>query len=110
MSSDPTLIQWPHVEVPELLPEGWEEVRHQCGMTFYFHKPTNTVTWTRPYVKGGTSKVEELPSLLTRPQEHQPSLSIFQNILDGKERELKEHYNQRFDMGLWKKVNSEFGP
>jgi len=39
------------VEVPELLPTGWELVKHNNGLFFYYHTDSGVISWSRPYVR-----------------------------------------------------------
>ncbi|XP_052234402.1 dentin sialophosphoprotein-like isoform X1 [Dreissena polymorpha] len=39
----------------DVLPQGWIKVNHNCGMPIYLHRPTRTVTLTRPYFLGESS-------------------------------------------------------
>ena len=39
----------------EVLPEGWIEVTHSCGMPVYLHRESRVCTVTKPYFIGPAS-------------------------------------------------------
>ncbi|KAG8179975.1 hypothetical protein JTE90_016307 [Oedothorax gibbosus] len=46
----------------EVLPEGWVEVTHNCGMPVYLHKQTRVCSMSKPYFLGpGSTRKHKIP-------------------------------------------------
>lgn len=53
----------------EVLPEGWVQITHNCGVPVYLHKPTRVCCVARPYFLGpGSVRVSIRYIIITSPE------------------------------------------
>lgn len=83
----------------EVLPEGWVQIVHNCGIPVYLHKPTRVCCVARPYFLGpGSVRRHEVPLSSIPCLSYKKALEA-EAELEQKQKELQEKRAQEAEEG-----------